>query len=475
MISSTLFLFAGLLSTAQQTPIYSQYFLNPFLFNPAKAGASGPTRAFFLYRNQWAGVEGSPETQAVTIDGRLKNEQIGLGFTLFNDVTNVIGRINGSLTGAYRFHITDNQRVSFGMSLQLIQNRIFFDRIVAEDITDPNLLNQVDQKTSFDANFGFSYQWEKLEFGLAADQLLQNEVNFENASQFQSINYTYVRHYIAMLSYEHELNDRLSVKPILINRLVSGRSSQFDANVVLTYDKKVWLSGAYRHAIGVGGSVGFHFDDQFTIGYAYEFPNSDLSILGTGTHEFVFGIKFNKGGTRSSTSNATGSSFRRKDLKSIQDENQEQFEKISQLEQDKERRKSDQEQTEALIDRQEIEILRLKQTILELQGDMEELQQETNYVPTKKSRPNDEANYYLVVGAFRELGNAKAFQKIIKREGKLDARVIQNQQATWYLIYTEELQEKDLKRINAKIKALEKGPIGTLLVGTPWVFEKKAE
>ena len=157
----------------QQTPIYSQYFLNPYLFNPSKVGASEYTQAFFFYRNQWAGVEGSPETQALTIDGKLKNEQVAVGVSFFNDITNIIGRTNGSLTGAYRFKVAEDQQVSFGMSLQLVQNRIYFDRIVVDDIDDPNLLNEQSQQTAFDANFGLSYEWKRIEFGFAVDQLFQ--------------------------------------------------------------------------------------------------------------------------------------------------------------------------------------------------------------------------------------------------------------------------------------------------------------
>ena len=455
-------------STAQQTPVYSQYFINPYLFNPATVGQSDHTRMFFLYRNQWAGIEGSPETQVFTIDGRLKNQQVGLGFTFFNDVTNVIGRINGALTGAYRFKITEDQRVAFGMSAQIIQNRIYFDRIVAEDITDPNLLNEVNQQTSFDANFGFSYQWKKMELGFAVDQLFQNDVNFENASQFQSLEYTFIRHYITSLSYNHDINELFSVKPMVLARLVEGRAPQFDANVVFSYDDVLWLSGAYRHEIGIGGSVGFRFDDQFTIGYSYEFPNSDLSILGAGTHEFLFGIRLSGKQSTGSTS-GSGANFKRRDIESIQEENKEQFEKISQLEQEKDQRENEIRQTESLVDRQQVEILKLKQTILQLQGDIDELKTRNQFLPEKEDLDND-AKYYLVVGAFRELENAKIFQKIIKREGALDTKVIQNNRQTWYLIYTEEVT--DTNQISNKIEEVRNSSIADLLVGTPWVFKK---
>ncbi|MEM9327133.1 MAG: type IX secretion system membrane protein PorP/SprF [Bacteroidota bacterium] len=76
---------------AQQTPLYSQYFLNPYLYNPATVGFDGEAKAFFLYRKQWVGVEGAPETQAFTIDGQLKNERVGLG--LFSSTMSPISSV----------------------------------------------------------------------------------------------------------------------------------------------------------------------------------------------------------------------------------------------------------------------------------------------------------------------------------------------------------------------------------------------
>ena len=98
--------------TAQQTPLYGQYFLNPYLYNPATAGLDGESKAYFLNRKQWVGVEGAPETQAFTIDGQLKNQRVGLGISFFNDITNVIGRVNGALSASYLLDLAPDHQLS---------------------------------------------------------------------------------------------------------------------------------------------------------------------------------------------------------------------------------------------------------------------------------------------------------------------------------------------------------------------------
>ena len=48
---------------AQQDPHYTQYMFNTMSINPAYAGSTGSLQALLLYRSQWVGVDGAPETQ----------------------------------------------------------------------------------------------------------------------------------------------------------------------------------------------------------------------------------------------------------------------------------------------------------------------------------------------------------------------------------------------------------------------------
>ena len=48
--------------TAQQDAQYTQYMYNTLSVNPAYAGSRGQFSAAALYRSQWAGLAGAPET-----------------------------------------------------------------------------------------------------------------------------------------------------------------------------------------------------------------------------------------------------------------------------------------------------------------------------------------------------------------------------------------------------------------------------
>jgi Type IX secretion system membrane protein PorP/SprF len=53
---------------AQQIPLYSQYFANPFIYNPAWAGLDKFGSVNITHRNQWDGIEGAPVTNLITVD-----------------------------------------------------------------------------------------------------------------------------------------------------------------------------------------------------------------------------------------------------------------------------------------------------------------------------------------------------------------------------------------------------------------------
>ena len=72
-------------TNAQQLPMYSQFFWNDFVINPAYTGVTNSPRVQLGYRNQWGGFEGAPSTYTLGGHTLLKNKQMGLGGMLFMD------------------------------------------------------------------------------------------------------------------------------------------------------------------------------------------------------------------------------------------------------------------------------------------------------------------------------------------------------------------------------------------------------
>ena len=454
---------------AQQTPLFGQYFLNPYLANPAMAGADEPAKAFLIYRRQWAEISGAPETQAFTLESRLRNSNVGFGLMLYNDVTGIIGKTSGMLSSSVDINIASDQHLRFGMSLGALQNRIHFDRILAADITDEALLNQMDQRTTLNGNIGLAYSFKSLQVGAAVDQLFENGITHENADEFRSLTYRLIRHYFVSLRYDHQLNERWVISPMIASRVAQGLQAQTDFNLRFQYNNALWLNAAYRTGYGYGVSLGVDLEDTYTLAYTYEVPVNDLSIIGGNAHEVSIGIRFHR---------ADGSTIRSKPGAASEEMVEElntritgQYERIDQLDQRNEEMSKELEESRKVIDAQSRQLEELKKTVAGYEGELAAAKEKLAVIPEEEEKVEEGSNYYLVVGAFKTIENAKRWQSLYNRDSGLSTQLVQSNSGTWFFVYTEQLET--LSGVNQKLKAQQEGPAAGLIIGNPWIFKKE--
>ena len=80
---------------AQQDPMVTKYMFNSLAFNPAYAGSNDHLTLGLLHRSQWVGIDGAPTTQWLFAHSPLKNERVGVGINLTNDLIGPIGTTEG--------------------------------------------------------------------------------------------------------------------------------------------------------------------------------------------------------------------------------------------------------------------------------------------------------------------------------------------------------------------------------------------
>ena len=98
-----IFLFAVIVSYGQQLPASSFFDMHGVLHNPATAGSQKHGVLGGLFRTQWSGMPGAPQTGLLFGNTYLNKSKIGLGALLFNDVTGPLSR-NG-LQAGFSFQI----------------------------------------------------------------------------------------------------------------------------------------------------------------------------------------------------------------------------------------------------------------------------------------------------------------------------------------------------------------------------------
>ena len=159
---------------------------NGQIYNPAYAGMWEKIGFTTLVREQWAGINRAPLTEAISFHTPLNNESVGLGLNIVNDTYGREQRLSVLADYAYEIYLTPQRRLRFGIKFgfvnyknPLTQYELYpdneFDRAFAEDI---NL--------SFLPNFGvgaFLYQ-DNYYVGLAIPKLVENDFkdNYHNYS-----------------------------------------------------------------------------------------------------------------------------------------------------------------------------------------------------------------------------------------------------------------------------------------------------
>ena len=448
---------------AQQIPLLSHYYYNPYLINPARAGQAKETKAFLLYRHQWVGIPGSPETQAFTVDGPLNDTPLGLGMYINNDVSNIMARLSAMVSSSYAVQLAPSHELSFGMSLGMLRHEIDFDKIRA-DLTDPGLLLNPENQTVLDGNAGLSYQFKNLRAGFVTEQLFNRQMVFDNTADSRAISLQLVRHYVLSLQYNFKLSENFHLEPLVLFRSAQGLPPQWDVNATLRFRDMLWTNIQYRDNSGVGISVGAQISSRFIVAYNYELPTSALQSTTSGSHEVMIGLRFLQRGQKLESPRTVNSRM----ADELKKENNAQYEKLDEIQQRNEMLNQQLLEYKKIVDAQNSEIEKLKSSMKQVDEEMKTVISNAQVDLQSESTFDKAYTYYLIIGATRAFSEAKEFQKIIRRETRLKPEIIQNENATWYFIYSNEV--KSAKEARDKMKDIEKASIAHLIIGNPWVY-----
>jgi type IX secretion system PorP/SprF family membrane protein len=141
---------------AQQLPIFTNYFFNDYVINPAFTGSERFSPVQVTYRNQWLGFNGP---QTITAGGHtfLENQNIGIGGMLFSDdMGGAISQRGVALNFSYRIVLNDRSYLATGLAGVINQYAYDGSNIVAAVHTDQSLYSQQNQVNP-DVNFGLAY------------------------------------------------------------------------------------------------------------------------------------------------------------------------------------------------------------------------------------------------------------------------------------------------------------------------------
>jgi len=263
----------------QQDAQYTQYMYNTMTVNPGYAGSRGQLSLAALYRSQWVGLDGAPETFTLNLHSPIRNSKLGYGISVVNDNIGdgVVSETYLDAMISYTVDVSLEGKLSFGLKfggnlLSLDFNGLNnFDN---EPITGDNIDNR------FSPNFGLGvyYHTNRFYAGLSAPNILETEY-FDNsqrdANSVQFLSQERINFYL-ITGYVFDLNGNLKFKPALLTKVVGGAPLQLDLSASFLFNEKFSFGAAYRWDAAISGLIGFQITDQLMLGLAYDRETTDL-------------------------------------------------------------------------------------------------------------------------------------------------------------------------------------------------------
>ena len=285
--------FGGILE-AQQLPQITQYMNNNYAINPAVAGMYDYYQVNTSIRNQWVGVNDAPRTTVISIYGKHSNH-VGIGGTLYNDVTGPTSRSGGSASYTYAFSLTSKMKLSLALQGGFTQFKIIKSGLVVEEIADPILGGGDIVRVMPDATFGLNLSGDKWYIGAAIPQLLSSELKLMELKDTIVQNGKLASHIYVLGSYIFDINPAISIEPSFFLRSVAGAKTQIDFGIKSEYKELFWLGMNYNmnnDLSSIAALLGYNINDRFNIGYSYGMPSTATSNYYSGSHEFMLGVRF---------------------------------------------------------------------------------------------------------------------------------------------------------------------------------------
>jgi type IX secretion system PorP/SprF family membrane protein len=267
-------------AAGQQSASYTQYMDNLTPLNSAYSLLDKAASVNTLFRQQYVGVNGAPNTFIFNGNLPLDNINGAAGLIINNDNFAVEHQTefdayfakSVSLNAGFRNYIADYAGLAPG------------DPVFADDI----------RETKASAGFGVLYYTDSYYVGLSVPQL-----TFRDLGEGSLLDNNYFRnHYYFSAAYLATFDDDnfITLKPAALASYVRGEPLIADISLTMYIRQMLGIGFDYRTNGEVAGIVSYNFSN-FHIGYSYQFGTTynNFSEFSNATHEITLSYRFGKG------------------------------------------------------------------------------------------------------------------------------------------------------------------------------------
>ena len=274
---------------AQQEPLFTQYYVNDMVINPAISGSKTYNPLTIQTRQQWLGFEGAPLSSNISYHGALNNRSAMGGYLMFDKATPAM-QANLHLNYAYHIPLNyDKINLSFGLGAKLKYYNLDFNPEDLPPGVDPAYSASAFDNTSGDASAGTYLYGRNFYFGFAAVNLFQTTFNTSVGNS--PVDNNAFRNYYFMGAYRFDIiNNDWQLEPSFLYRKMVLHNKVMDLTSRIFYLKDTWVGLTYRTDQTLAIGMGFAKNKMhFSYSYDHSFAGEIMQYT-FGTHEI--GVAF---------------------------------------------------------------------------------------------------------------------------------------------------------------------------------------
>lgn len=289
ILTTLLTLITVIWGMAQQYPVFTQYYFNELVINPAYAGNHVQLSLTAMYRNQWVNFPGAPKTFSISGHTALAKNKVGVGLMVNHDEIGSYKNEHIYASYAYKIHFP-NATLSMGLQAGINLLGADYSKLDLQSPGDAafyNIINVV--KPNFGA--GLFYTKKNFFVGFSVPFILNNKIakSVEGLlGQLKEARYYFLR---SGFVFPLDKMEKVKMNPSILVRTQEGQPLSIDINnSFIFYD--VFSAGiSYRSVDSFITFIDLKISEKFHFGYSYDWTQSDLNRFSNGTHEFMLNYR----------------------------------------------------------------------------------------------------------------------------------------------------------------------------------------
>ncbi|MCC9167354.1 PorP/SprF family type IX secretion system membrane protein [Pontibacter harenae] len=246
-----LLLLVGVVATtggayAQQAPQYTQYIFNEQVINPAYTGSKEVLTINATHRSQWAGIEGAPVTQTLSVDAANKSGRLGWGLNVLNDELGVQKQTGAYANLAVRLKVGQKARLALGFAGGMSQYTLDGTKLRPGFSTTPDAAVPQSRESEIlpDAKAGLFFNTERFYTGFS----VANLIPFKGSNLLVAAPR---RHYFLSSGYVFDFGPKIKLKPSFLIKEDMESPTNVDLNSFVLLSERLWLGASYRTSMAL--------------------------------------------------------------------------------------------------------------------------------------------------------------------------------------------------------------------------------